>query len=493
MTDEIHKRIADIEESLKLPLPDTVRASLERDLAALRAQQTTQTVTDSTHVAQAAGGAQASAGTADIGGDNSSFAHLTLQEYCAGQHSEDLIGLVLQHRHDDRWREPIFLGMGLADPLYLNELLHELVDRDEHKQPKPVERWYRDLILAAELGADRDWHSLQTQPGVKVTKLQAALRTGLAALLNDATQPLQIAERVRAGFLLGELGDPRFPVALDEWRQETARRNETFGTPNGYWCYVRPGIYRIGGWKEDTESADLGLPGFWITRYPIAVKQYAQFIKAGGYQNKEYWTPQGWAWIQQHNRTQPWGWDNAQYNGPNQAVIGVTWYECMACCAWLTAQLADMLPAGYAVQLPTEAEWEAAAAYDAQMQRRSYPWGEDAPTREHAVFADAQGNNQGAPAPVGVCPAGAAACGALDMVGQVWEWCCNNYLAYPQGAGEGLSAFHQDEGDVPVRGGAWYNNSTYVCCAARNGDIPSIRELNTGDGFRVVLAPRGPS
>jgi formylglycine-generating enzyme required for sulfatase activity len=254
---------------------------------------------------------------------------------------------------------------------------------------------------------------------------------------------------------------------------------------------VRPGTYQIGGWDKKQKSANHKLPAFWIARYPITVAQYAAFIDDGGYQQQGYWTPEGWKWRQERDRTQPYRWGEARYNSPNQAVIGVTWYECMAFCNWLTAQLADRLPEGYVVQLPTEAEWEAAAAYDTQMERRTYPWGDKPePTPEHAIFEDDQGNNLGAPAPVGVCPAGAAACGALDMVGQVWEWCRSSYRAYPQEAHAARAEFNRDEGDVPRRGGSWWNKRTLVRCAARVRGSPNYRyDL----GLRVLLSPRVPS
>jgi formylglycine-generating enzyme required for sulfatase activity len=248
---------------------------------------------------------------------------------------------------------------------------------------------------------------------------------------------------------------------------------------------VRPGTYQIGGWEEGKESADHDLPASWIARYPVTVAQYRVFIDDGGYQQQDYWTPEGWEWRQENNRTQPWGWDYSEYSSPNQAVIGVTWYECMAFCSWLTACVGD---AGYEIRLPTEAEWEAAAAYDEEMQRRTYPWGEDEPTPEHAIFADDQGNKLGAPAPVGVCPAGAAACGALDLGGQVWEWCRSSHGAYPQGANAGQPEFKRDDSDVPLRGGSWYDKRTSVRCAARY-------RVNPGNwydlyGFRVLLSPR---
>lgn len=52
---------------------------------------------------------------------------------------------------------------------------------------------------------------------------------------------------------------------------------------------------------------------------------------------------------------QPEFWSNPAYGDPLQPVVGVSWYEALAYCAWLSAQ------AGKLFRLPTEAEWEAAA------------------------------------------------------------------------------------------------------------------------------------
>jgi formylglycine-generating enzyme required for sulfatase activity len=425
--------------------------------------------------------------------DTYAFAHLTLQEHCAGRAmllARDAADQVMQQRADDRWREPIFLGLGVVqqtNPWLIESVLRKLLDPEANDQPKPVARWYRDLILAAEIGADRDWAYLREQR-VDVSPLQRDLKCGLVDLLADRSQPLPVAERIRAGDLLGDLGDPRVPVTVEEWQRELAQRSEQFSVPAGYFCAVRPDTYQIGGWEQNQASANIALPAFWIARFPVTVAQYAPFVAEGyGPDAERWWTREGWQW--KRDRTEPWGWNEPPYDGPNQPVIGVTWYEARAFCAWLTEQMQDALPNGYVIRLPTEAEWEAAAAYDAQMQRRFYPWGEEEPTSDHAIFEDDQGNNLGRPAPVGCCPVGAAACGGLDMAGNVWEVTTSSHGGYPAQSGRIKEDFTSGEYDVPWRGGSWWNDSTYVRCGARDRNLPVFYNLISDLGFRVVVAP----
>lgn len=163
----------------------------------------------------------------------------------------------------------------------------------------------------------------------------------------------------------------------------------------------------------------------------------------------------------------------------------ITWYEATAFCAWLSAELADALPSGHVIRLPTEAEWEAAAAFAAPGQKkRDYPWDEGEATPDRAVY-DAWKLN--AAAPVGLCPAGAAACGALDMAGNVWEWCSSSYKAYPAGAYQFQKDFTNTDIDVPNRGHAYYGDSTDVRCGARGRLRPGYYFLRLG--VRVVVAP----
>jgi len=307
--------------------------------------------------------------------------------------------------------------------------------------------------------------------------------TALAARIIE-TPAAPFAERLRAAELVGRVGDPRIPVAAEQWRAELTRRNTDFGKPAGYWCYVREGAYRIGGWASSEPSATIQIPAFWIARYPITVAQYAPFV-AEGYGNdaERWWNSEGWAWRQKSQRTQPWDWDRPESHRPNQPVIGVTWYEVTAFCAWLSAQMADVLPTGYVLRLPTEAEWEAAAAYDGSGQRRLYPWGDADPTPDLAIY-DSGGQKK--LSSVGCCPAGASACGALDLVGNVWELAASEYQAYPAGSHQPQKDF--TDGRTAWRGGSWYNDSSYVRCGARGRY--SLDVDDDSYGFRVVLAPR---
>ena len=89
-------------------------------------------------------------------------------------------------------------------------------------------------------------------------------------------------------------------------------------------------------------------------------------------------------------------------------VVNVPWSDAASFCAW----------AG--LRLPRAFEWEKAAR---GTDGRDYPWGIEKPTPERCIFADHPVHGERSTAPAGSCPLGASPAGALDMIGNVWEWC----------------------------------------------------------------------
>ena len=419
------------------------------------------------------------------------FAHRSFQEFLAGYaliNRPNAVQQWLQHTTDIHWHEAIQLMIGLMassgteieKPL---DLIAQLNERSGVERALAGEL----LHLVGQGRVERYNRSLRSVGSAERTVWEDTL--GSLINLIETTDPAHapVAVRIRGARALADLGDPRFPVTIEQWQTASTALADLSPTPDplSYWRYVPGGTYQIGGWEDEEgeklESADIDLPDYWIARYPITVAQYRQFIEAGGYDQQEYWTPNGWQWRRNENRTQPWIWNNTRYSGPNQAVIGVTWYEAAAFVRWLNAQLAEVLPAGWVARLPTEAEWEAAAAYDGPgTQQRVYPWGsEPAPDTERAIFKE---SGLGAPAPVGVCAAGAAACGALDMVGQVWEWTADVWRSH-----SGAKKTFEDKSSRVLKGAYWGGNRTNVRCAARGWDHPDVWDSNIG--FRPVVSP----
>ena len=73
---------------------------------------------------------------------------------------------------------------------------------------------------------------------------------------------------------------------------------------------------------------------FRLGRYPVTNGQYQAFIDDGGYRERRWWSEAGWQWLQEEKVTEPWYWRDRRWNAPNQPVVGVSFWEAEACCAW---------------------------------------------------------------------------------------------------------------------------------------------------------------
>jgi formylglycine-generating enzyme required for sulfatase activity/Sec-independent protein translocase protein TatA/transcriptional regulator with XRE-family HTH domain len=231
-------------------------------------------------------------------------------------------------------------------------------------------------------------------------------------------------------------------------------------------------------WKKWYENEMLChhifLPSYAIGKYPVTNAEFARFIEDRGYAVQRYWTRAGWKAKEHESWSRPRRWDNEKYNAPSQPVI-VYWYEAVAYCNWLSEVT------GRPYRLPTEAEWEKASRGS---DRRIYPWGNKwiegcANTREAEV---------GHTTPAGAFPRGVSPYGALDMIGNVWEWCSSLHWEYPYQDDDGREDLEAvDYGYRVIRGGSWSNSQWLARCACRGIDFHGPSNFDNDVGFRVVL------
>jgi formylglycine-generating enzyme required for sulfatase activity len=238
--------------------------------------------------------------------------------------------------------------------------------------------------------------------------------------------------------------------------------------------------------EDEPDLVALDLPySYAIGVHPVTVDQFRAFITAGGYAQRRYWTDTGWQVSE--GRTQPDHWHDGEWAGDALLpVIGVSWYEADAYARWLSQTT------GRIYRLPSEAEWEKAARggllvpdghggfTENALSAREWPWGDEAPDERRLNFGSMVGHTS----PVGNYPAGASPYGALDLAGNVWEWCGSRW-AYHYAFPEDTS--HEGDEDRVVRGGSWFNTAAQARCAYRLRLMSNLR-FDHDVGFRLVLS-----
>lgn len=242
-------------------------------------------------------------------------------------------------------------------------------------------------------------------------------------------------------------------------------------------------------WAYDNErpAHEVHVPTFWMARAPVTNSQYLAFMAAGGYGQQKFWSEAGWAWLSETNAAAPAHW-RASGKGdrnalghwqamafgrleplePEGIVVHVSFYEAEAYARWVGGRL------------PTEAEWEKAAAWDpTQGAARRYPWG-DSPWDPTRANLDQQRLE---PSLVNAFPEGASAYGCLQMLGDVWEWTDSWFDGYP-----GFESFPYEEYSKVffgqqyrvLRGSAFVTRAVLARNSFRNWDLPQRRQIFAG-------------
>jgi formylglycine-generating enzyme required for sulfatase activity len=169
---------------------------------------------------------------------------------------------------------------------------------------------------------------------------------------------------------------------------------------------------------------------FAIDKAPVTNGAFLEFILDGGYKNFRWWFSEGWEIINREHWHAPLYWEIhdgewliRDFGGlrpvlerSNEPVCHVSFYEASAFAKWLGKRL------------PTEAEWEKAACYDARGNKQSFPWGDEAPNLNRANLFE---NGLWTVSTTGAYPDGANAFGCHQMIGDVWEWTTSDYVPYP--------------------------------------------------------------
>ena len=218
----------------------------------------------------------------------------------------------------------------------------------------------------------------------------------------------------------------------------------------------------------------------------VTQDEFAAFVDDGGYQRHEYWSTEGWKWRQEHRGEQPEYWQQ-QPDGrwlrrefdrwvklePNRPMLHVNWYEANAYCGWAHRRL------------PTESEWEfaaAAAGRDGKIEpdgkKRRYPWGEDDPTLAKANLDwQALGSID-----VDKLSAGDTPGGCRQMFGNVWEWTASEFLPYPGFVVDPYKDYSEPWFGTRkvLRGGCWTTRSIMLRNTWRNFYTPDRRDVWAG-------------
>lgn len=452
----------------------------------------------------------------NTGKNNYSFAHPSFQEYLAAGYvighmdSASFIEKSLQNYL--RWKEvdTFIIGKtGLKQYQMAISLLFYFICDDVNKENTISETVLLmvsyALVELLQLNKEMKFNDSKSE------KISQRVRRWLKYYMGKETVDYRI--RFEFGNLLAILGDDRDGVGVIY--------KDDLAFPDISWIKIPEGTTSIGADDNPVNlTRNVTLPGYYISKYPITNKQFGLFIDYGGYGNENYWTKEGWNWVQgadipylqrseegrypedreeryrnwlnarttEHRKT-PFWWDEEPWNFSNRPVVGITWYEAVAYCKWLNSlfisnKLFDYLnfPAlKYEIVLPSVEEWEKAARGPKNCK---YPWGNQLRKKQLKANIDVAKLNQ--TSTVGIFPEGKSGYGVFDVAGNVYEWIATGVEKTVGGTYKRAHDSNLDkEIERMVKGGAWNFEFARTECASDDWDYPVIFDQNTG--FRPII------
>jgi ergothioneine biosynthesis protein EgtB len=229
----------------------------------------------------------------------------------------------------------------------------------------------------------------------------------------------------------------RFDDAEDNYQPRINKRPNNIDN-----LAVEPGMMKIPGglyelgfsgsdfcYDNEVPEHKTYLNAYEIDTYPVTNKQFMAFIDAGGYEDYRFWLSDGWDIVNEKKWDAPLYWQKIEgywykkdFGGlnkisPDEPVTNVSYYEADAYSKWAGKRI------------PTEAEWEKAASWNEDLEKKTiYPWGDELPSDHTANLLQSW---NWAPCQIGSYPQGKSYYGCHQMLGDVWEWTSSEYVLYP--------------------------------------------------------------
>ncbi|HEX9619858.1 MAG TPA: SUMF1/EgtB/PvdO family nonheme iron enzyme, partial [Polyangiaceae bacterium] len=369
------------------------------------------------------------------------FMHLGFQEYLAAcelkrracEGDTAVLAELAAHYGQSWWLEVILLLLSMGNPSLFVPFMRELVKHDAFARDLP--EWNLLLEDAAEVSPLPFVEVLERAPGKD------------GALWLRQARAFAVLDRLGESAALDRLQErlAKHPSkAVRDWVRVRSTR-DAFAKLGGPLISAKGGVelvsipagtFSMGSPPDerdreaDETQHEVTLSAFELGKYTVTNEQYARFL------------------AENPGAREPELWSDRRFNQPNQPVVGVSWDEARAFCAWAGGRL------------PTEAEWE----YACRAGTTTRYWSGDEET-DLARAGWYGGNSRGQLHPVGEKPANAF--GLHDVHGNVWEWCADWYGEFPTGATQ-VDPTSPASGDSRVlRGGSWFSHARRALRAPR--------------------------